>query len=336
MKKLAIAVAASAVMAGSAHAYLIGQGANGFVVPRAYFDANEYTAVGIVNHSAQPVCLLWSFFDQNSTHRADGAIELTGRDFHGFVWNDVSRNGVAGQGLEGMNGYLVFTAVRPAAGAPPEASLCPSVNATVTATGIDDPDAAGAGAGDEYVFAANAVAGNAFQVLPASDVAFVPAISGNINIAAGAPIRNLGRDHLIGVDGAAAIGENVFMRFYLDGGASTRIVTWSTGGQSHWLATGVAPRSLNVNIYGTEQDVRSGQLTLERWELNTVDPANPAQLTNRTQTDGFIQATVAAMTGGTGPAGSTPVAGQGVFAAYSVVNAPAFGAVQTLLATHGF
>jgi hypothetical protein len=46
----------------------------------------------------------WTFFDNNSTHVTDGMIEMTKDDFHGFSW---AQN--AGQGLEGVEGYLVFT-----------------------------------------------------------------------------------------------------------------------------------------------------------------------------------------------------------------------------------
>ena len=122
---------------------------------------------------------------------------------------------------------------------------------------------------------------------------------------------------------AAADGrepETALTGYFLEGGAATNIVVWSTG--SH-------KGSHTVNIYDDKQNRKSVNFDLAFDELDWFDPATiagrPANFV-----DGFIEwnanQTLLAADGVTLIDGS-------VFS-YSVINAPAFGAVQSVLGFH--
>ena len=302
MKKFAMAaVAAAAMTAGVAQAYTAGTFSNGVVVPNVIHNGpTDTTAVGLVSQSGEPKGVFWTFFDQNSKHVTDGCFVMTHKDYHPFVWEKES-----GNGLEGKRGYLVF-AVGDSTGV--AGGTCSSA------------DVAQGTVGDELI------AAHAFQVnTVAQDVAFTPVIDGPLTLSAAgaADLTNLGPTSVEEVDGAAQIGvdEAFSMRYFLDGGASTNIVVWSTGSQKG---------SHTVNIYDDKQARKSVNFDLKFDELDWFDPAEivgrPAHFV-----DGFIDWTAVLMDNSAIP--PVPFAAGSVFT-YSVINAPAFGATQTVLGFH--
>ena len=305
MKKLAIAAAVAALATGAANAYTVGTFANGFVVPNVIHNgANETTAVGLVNQSGATVAVYWTFFDQNSAHITDGCFPMTDKDYESFVWSDKS-----GTGLENKRGYLVFAVGSAAA------------TSTVAQT------ACGAAAQLSTVAGVGLIAGNAFQVnLAGKSVAFVPVIDGALTVApATADLTTMGATTLTTVAGAAQAGtnSNFSMRYFVDGatgGTDTRIVVWSTGDQK---------KSHTVNIYNDKQERKSVNFDLAFTELDFFDPetivGRPANFT-----DGIVEwnPTVASFSTGT-----VAVANASVYT-YSVITAPSFGAVQTVLGSH--
>lgn len=294
MKKFAMAaVAAAAMTAGVAQAYTAGTFSNGVVVPNVIHNgATDTTAVGLVNQSGVTKAVFWTFFDQDSKHVTDGCFTMTDKDYHPFVWVNE-----AGGSTAGKRGYLVFSL---GAGA-----TCATVAPTAAATDL--------------------LAAHAFQVnTAAQDVAYTPVIDGPLTYAAGtADLTVLGAASLEKVAGAAQtvpgageVGAKFSMRYFLDNGAATNIVVWSTGDQKG---------SHTVNIFDDKQNRKSVNFDLKFEELDWFDPApivgRPANFT-----DGFIDWDAALVAG-------FPVAGASVFS-YSVISAPAFGAVQTVLGLH--
>ncbi len=303
MKKFAMAAVAAATMtAGVAQAYTAGTFSNGVVVPNVIHNgASDTTAVGLVNQSGTTKAVFWTFFDQDSKHVTDGCFTMTDKDYHPFVWVNE-----AGGSTAGKRGYLVFSL---GAGA-----TCATVAATAVATDL--------------------LAAHAFQVnTAAQDVAYTPVIDGPLtyNVApAAVDLTNLGASSLIKVGGAAQtapaageVGAKFSMRYFLDGGAGTNIVVWSTGNQKG---------SHTVNIFDDKQNRKSVNFDLKFEELDWFDPApivgRPANFT-----DGFIDWDAGLVTG----LGYLPAPGvstnSSVFS-YSVISAPAFGAVQTVLGFH--
>lgn len=283
MKKLAIAAAVAATFTGAAHAYTMGTFENGFVVPNAFYNNNEYTAVGVIARQAASV--YWTFFDQNSNHVTDGCFTVTANDFEPFIWNAQS----GGAGTAGMRGYLVF-----AVGGGGGTTGCRESNPTLQS--------------------GNIVNGSAFQVLPPSDVAYVPVIGG-LTIPATQNLTTLNANSLTSVTGAANIGQTLYMRYFVDGNAGgndTRIVVWSTGGQAG---------THTVNMYDDRQNRKSVNFILTNDELDWFNPEDTTNLVGRPAnfTDGFIE-------WNTSDIGTT-----GSIFSYSVISAPAFGAVQTIL-----
>lgn len=293
MKKFAMAaVAAAAMTAGVAQAYTAGTFSNGVVVPNVIHNGlADTTAVGLVNQSGGTKAVFWTFFNQNSAHVTDGCFTMTDKDYHPFVWANE-----AGGSTAGLRGYLVFSV-----GGASCAAVAPGV------------------VGDERI------AAHAFQVNTAlQDVAYTPVVDGPLTYAAGTTdLTVLGATSLEKVAGAAQtipgvgeVGAKFSMRYYLDGGAATNIVVWSTGSQKG---------SHTVNIFDDKQNRKSVNFDLKFEELDWFDPApivgRPANFT-----DGFIDWDAALVAGFGGVNAS-------VFS-YSVISAPAFGAVQTVLGFH--
>ena len=301
MKKFAMAaVAAAAMTAGVAQAYTAGTFSNGVVVPNVIHNGpTDTTAVGLVNQSGVAKGVFWTFFDQNSKHITDGCFVMTDKDYMPFVWANES-----GGGLEGKRGYLVFSVGSP--------TLAPS-----TAGGCAPVNVAPGTAGDEEI------AAHAFQVDAVNqDVAYTPVIDGPLTFAGGVTdLTVLDADSLVTVAGAAQTGVDAdfSMRYFLDGGASTNIVVWSTG---------IQKGSHTVNMYDDKQNRKSVNFDLKFDELDWFDPATiagrPASFV-----DGFIDWTAVLVDNAVPPA---PIAGS-VFT-YSVISAPAFGATQTVLGFH--
>ncbi|MBS0402869.1 MAG: hypothetical protein JSS18_10360, partial [Proteobacteria bacterium] len=167
-------------------------------------------------------------------------------------------------------------------------------------------------------FAGGQIAAAAFQVdLANKDVAYTPVIDGPLDLGATADLSTMGPDSLVSAAGAAPVGNLLNMRYYLAGGADTKIAVWSTGNQKG---------THTVNIYDDAQNRKSVNFKLDHAELDWFDPATiPGRPANFT--DGFIEWTAVSAPGAT-----TPLAGS-VFA-YSIISAPAFGAVQSILGFH--
>jgi len=308
MKKFAMAaVAAAAMTAGVAQAYTVGTFTNGVVVPNVIHNgATDTTAVGLINQSGGTRAIYWVFFDQNSAHVADGCFTMTDKDYQPFVWSANS-----GLGMEGRRGYLVFTIG--ATGAVPQTACA--------AAAVSIPGAPSGAAGVQ-------LAANAFQVnTTAQDVAFVPVIDGDLTIAG--DLTTMGPASMTVVAGAAQVGaaDTFSMRYFvdgtLDGGNETRIVVWSTGDQRG---------THTVNMYDDAQNRRSANFALAFQEL---DWFNPETIPGRpaTYTDGFIEWDASVIPADL-PAGATALGLGGSVFTYSVISAPAFGAVQTVLGAH--
>lgn len=339
MKKFALAaVAAAALSAGVAQAYTVGSFSNGFVVPNVIHNgAANTTAIGIVNQSNQTVPVFWTWFDQNSNHGVDGCFGMTARQYSGINWSAVS-----GVGMEGKRGYMVF-AVGAAAPGFTTGTVCGAAGAT-TLAGVG-PTAQ--------------IAGNAFYVdIAGKSVAYTPVIDGPLVLAAGTNLTTMGPLSLQRVAGAASVagtapvsaepaaipaaaGSNasvlfgranttqVSLRYFIDGAAGgndTRVTVWSTGNHSG---------THTVNIYDNAQNRQSVNFPLAETELSWFDPetiaGRPAAFV-----DGFIEWNPSVVPAGViGAATEGPIATiGGDVVAYSTIVAPAFGAVQTLLAGH--
>lgn len=303
MKKFAMAaVAAAAMMAGGAQAYTVGTFSGGFVVPNVVHDSTGTTAVGIISKiSSGSGCVFWTFFDQNSVHVTDGFFPMTNNDYHSFVW---SAN--AGVNTAGKRGYLVFTAGQ---------------GSSTTCTPIANPSMT--------------IAGNAFQVLPASsDVAYVPVIDGVVT--SGIPnLAKMDANSVTEVSGALTLNGSTTaaefsMRYYIDGvagGNDTNIVVWSTGDQRG---------SHTVFMYNDTQVPKSVNFDLTHTELDWFDVESIVGRPSN-YTDGFItwevtRETFAPLVGGVKNVASAPATVSVM--TYSVIASPAFGAVQTMLGAH--
>jgi hypothetical protein len=320
MKKFAMAaVAAAAMTAGVAQAYTMGTFSNGVVVPNVIHNgAADTTAVGLINRSGVAKSVYWTFFDQESAHITDGCFPMTSNDYEPFVWASQS-----GLGLEGRRGYLVFVL-----GSLNFASAAGTCTGAEAALNIGAPGVN------------NRLAANAVQVMTASsDVSYIPVIDGDLTLAAGTNLSTMGPESLENVAGAATVvagtGPFMLMRYFVDGttngGNETRIVVWSTGDQRG---------THTVNMYDAAQGRKSVNFALTHRELDWFDPE---QIAGRpaAYTDGFIEWNtgvvpadfpgVAGTALGTAPV--APVAARSVFT-YSVISAPAFGAVQTVLGAH--
>ena len=312
MKKLAMtAIAAATVLcAGAAQAYTVGTFSNGVVVPNVIHNGpTDTTAVGLINRSGAGAvrAVYWTFFDQDSNHVTDGCFPMTDSDFQPFVWSSES-----GTGLEGRRGYLVF-------------ALGTSVANATAANACSAASAVGIGEGR--------LAANAFQVDATNkDVAYIPVVDGPLTLAAASNLTTLGPTSLTAAGGAAPVGNVMNMRYFIDGatgGTDTLIAVWSTGDQRG---------THTVNMFDDKQGRKSVNFKLDHTEL---DWFNPETISGRPAgfVDGFIEWNTGVVPGnystlpGAVPANALATAGGSVFT-FSVINSPAFGAVQTVLGAH--
>lgn len=339
MKKFALAaVAAAALTAGVAQAYTVGTFSNGFVVPNVIHNgAANTTAVGIVNRGGL-IPVFWTWFDQNSNHGVDGCFPMTANQYSGINWAAIS-----GVGMENKRGYMVFSVGTTAGGATP-ATVCTAAGASTLAP----------------IGPLVQVSANAFYVdVAGKSVAFTPVIDGPLVLAAGTNLTTMGPTSLQHVAGAALVNGTVpvaaelaavpalagtnsnvlwgranttsmSLRYFIDGtvnsGNDTRIAVWSTGDQRG---------THTVNIYDNAQNRQSVNFVLNESELSWFDPETIAGRP-AAYLDGFIDWNPSAVPAGF-PAGAAEPAlnvGGGDVYAYSVVIAPAFGAVQSLLGAH--
>ena len=314
MKKLAMtAIAAATVLcAGAAQAYTVGTFSNGVVVPNVIHNGpTNTTAVGLINRSGAGAvrAVYWTFFDQDSNHVTDGCFPMTDSDFQPFVWSSES-----GTGLEGQRGYLVF-------------ALGTSFTGITAATACSAASAAGIAAPG-----ANArLAANAFQVDATNkDVAYIPVVDGPLTLAGN--LTTLGPTSLTLAAGAAAVGQVMNMRYFIDGatgGTDTLIAVWSTGDQRG---------THTVNMFDDKQARKSVNFKLDHTEF---DWFNPETIPGRPAgfVDGFIEWNTGVVPGdyltlpGAAAANALATARGSVFT-FSVINSPAFGAMQTVLGAH--
>ena len=241
-------------MAGQASAVDLAYYEVGVLVPIAVHNgSNVDTVVGLT--ALQDNTVYWTFFDNNSTHVTDGEFDVTANDLHGFSWMAES-----GQGLEDMDGYLVFT--------------------------INDDDTLGV--------TANATLGaNAFMVDTATDDAiFVPCVPLDLVDYAALPLdlTTMGPDSIIGLLYGTGEDTTVDIRYWIDPAysASTEIVIWTVE-DVEGLYT--------VNMFNDEEERKSLTFDLENAELNVIDPSTllgvPAEFI-----DGFIRWTFPDVTAG--------------------------------------
>lgn len=235
----------------------------------------------------------WTFFDVDSNHVTDGQFPMTANDLYSFVWANQ-----AGVGLEGVDGYLVFAL---------------DVNADGS---LDSTDS-------------DMLAGNAFQVnTAASDVAFVPVLPLTYLDFQNSSVDDLtamDAYSLEDVDAAGSWeGDRIDMRYFIDGnagGTDTAILVWTAADATN--LTGYT-----VNIYDDAQNRKSVNFILPNAELNVFDPESIVGRPTNFK-DGFIAWTVPDF----GDYNDQPLVYESVVFSYSVIDAPAFGAVQTMLAT---
>jgi hypothetical protein len=241
-------------MAGQASAVTLGMYDTGQLVPRVYHDnANVDTVVGITCVKAGGCDVYWTFFDVDSTHITDGIILMTEDDYEPFSWMKES-----GFGLEGVDGYLVFTSGTANFGASPT----------------------------------NDIFANAFLVNSAdSDAVFIPVVPlGLADYAPGADIRALDATSIVSLTNGTAPGQVLDIRYWIDPAycAYTRVVLWSVCDVSG---------TYTVNMYNEDEDWKSLNFDLLNEELNLMDPATlqgrPAGFV-----DGFIRFIVPTIGGG--------------------------------------
>lgn len=296
MKKFAMAaVAAAAMTVGVAQAAPVAAyqvgGFSNGVVVPNVIHNGATDTTAVGLISNGATAVYWTFFDQNSQHVTDGCFAMTNNQFKSFVWADPATSGAS---TAGVRGYLVFVA----------ALTCSSY----------DPAAAN-----------GTISANAFQVNTATqDVAFSPVIDGPLTLdfaGSGATVTTMNQNTLTAVDGAAQVAAGTTttfdMRYFIDGapaGTDTRILVWSTGNQKG---------THTVDMFDNAQNRKSVNFTLANTELDWFDPetvvGRPANFT-----DGFIQWNA------TNAQFGSPATGASVFT-YSVISAPAFGAVQSVL-----
>jgi hypothetical protein len=345
MKKITLAMAvAGALGTTGAMAYTLGTFGNGALIPQAVYSGTGYdTVVGLISgncsadrafynggtngNTALPnysfgtntATVYWTFFNVNSAHVWDDEFSMTNYDMEGFSWR-----ANADGNFEGQEGYLVFAADTNGGGA------------------LDTSDVA-------------CLAANAFQVdLASNDVSYIPAppmytqgpdgsVDGNTTLSQGNDfglhtggvfvndLANMDNTSvqglyagaqdgtLYGPDGNTHVDEDtVYMRFFLDN-ATTDIVVWSVGPEG---SATTCPRTYTVNVFDDDQDRRSTNFTLPNCELNHIAPGTDIAIPSAF-TDGFIRWNLF---------DSERVS---VFS-FSVIDAAAFGATQTLLNPHEF
>lgn len=327
MKKLAIAAAAAAALAsGGAHAYTTGTFSNGFVVPNVVHNGGtDTTVVGITSGDAA-VAVNWVFYNQDSVHERDGCFVMTANDFEAFNWS-APKNGSTTldvSGLAGKRGYLVF-----AAGAD-SASIAAATDSTgVLGTNCTAYQAYLPTATTATIYGAKAIGAAAFHVKSStSDVAYVPVIDGPLLSGSAVDFASETSDPVVEVAGAAAAGSTThYLRFFTEGTAATSIVIWNSGAIDATLSTTTSTSKAKLGKVAFPFDTAQNNygsitLPLTKKELNIIDAKT---VVGATPTDGFIKWTPAAAVNSGGA-----LAGNNIYT-YSVVDAPAFGALQSIV-----
>ena len=313
MKKLAIAAAAAAALtSGVVNAYTTGTFSNGFVVPNVIHNGpGDTTAVGLLSNGNYAVH--WVFYDENSVHQRDGCFVMTANDFEPFIWAapKTGNTTMNVSNLAGKRGYLVFAVGTDSAANRDGGALKTNCNNYENVFLPSQTTAANA--------TIQALAGAAFHVKSASsDVAYVPVIDGPLVSQLTTPVSFSAAidDPVTYVGGATDGNDTHFVRFYTAGGAKTEIVIWNSAAYD---ATSNQYNKV-AYVYGDKQDsFGSITLPLKNKELNVFDVQ---VVTSGTPNDGFFRWTPMPNVAG--------VTTRGVFT-YSMINAPSFGALQTIV-----
>lgn len=258
MKKLALAVAVTGALGayGVANAATVSEFANGVLVPYVKFDSSTDTAIGLTSCAKGDV--YWTFFDPNSKHVQDNTIPMTENDQYNFSWSSV-----AGAGLSGQLGYMVFVLDTTGDGA---------------LTSSDSPCLTGAAF---YLDPSN----NAVDYIPTPPLYVSDFDTGSDPSSVSTPngLRSMDSTSLTGLSAGAhaASGDTLYMRYLIDnqpGGIDTSIVIWSAQDLSGgWT----------VEMFDNNQDSGSVNINLPNAELNVLDPET---INGRDPnfTDGFI------------------------------------------------
>ncbi len=339
MKKLSLALAvAGALGVSAAQAAVVSEFANGVLVP--YFTSHnpsgaapiagrvaQATAVGLTSCAAGTV--YWAYFNPASQKILDGEFRVTANDQANVIWQNgdtlVVDGATAGQfpGFNGFEGYFTFIL---------------DTNSNMRLDIGDQPCLSGA----------------AFLIEPsANDVSVIPVLPLQAkNPDQGIPGTNTGGDFgpanvagvfvpdllaptnttIVNLAAGARHGDQIYMRYFVEAGATTQIFVWS--------AQNLVNR-YSVNVFNTNQQRFSATLILTNPELNVINPQNPAQLTSLAAgfTDGFILWDLASAEYTWGVETGRPFRfgqpnqvtyGDGVFS-YSVIRSPVFGAAQTVI-----
>ena len=241
-------------MAGQVSAVTLGMYDTGQLVPKVYHDgANVDTVVGLTCVDGPlpgGACMVyWTFFDVDSTHITDGIIPMTNNDFEAFSWQAES-----GFGLEGVDGYIVFTS----------------------------------GTAADAASATNDIFANAFMVdIAGGDAVFTPVVPLDIrDYAPGVDIKFMDATSIVSLTNGTAPGQVLDIRYWIDPAycAMTAVVLWSVCDVSG---------TYTVNIFNDDEDWKSLNFVLPNEELNLMDPSTllgrPAGFI-----DGFIRYTVPA------------------------------------------
>jgi len=320
MKKLAIAAAAAAALtSGVVNAYETAKFSNGFVVPYVYHNGpNDQTVVGLLSNGNYAVH--WFFYDQDATLQFSGCFVMDANRFLPFEWAK-PRHGTAEANvshLANVRGYLVFAVGTDSSGTRDTASFKTSCSNPLEFYLPGSTSATGA--------AQQALSGAAFHVRSASnDVAYVPVINGPLASADSASLATTANSPVSHVAGAVDGNDTHFLRFYTAGGAKTEIVIWNSGAYN--AGSGSSPNfNKSATLYQPQgQGLASGhpvQLSgLKHRSLNILDPSSPTSI-------GGVP--VSANDGSIRWQPMTSATTQGVFT-FSVINAPQFGALQTII-----
>ncbi len=315
MKKLLMCSAAAiALCAGNAHA--VRNLSNGFVVPNVVHNgAGDTTAVGLVNKSDAAVRVFWTFFDETGTPSDKGCFAMGQNKYQPFIWASESK-----AGMEGKRGYLVFAAA--------EKSLIHIGCSVVTIP----PAPPASPSGQLRSATTTRIGGNAFQVNVAnSDVAYVPVIDGSLTLnPTDVNLYALAKDSLTRAGGSPSGVGKQSLRYYIDGapgGNDTGLVFWTTADiRGTHTVTAYDDKSSGTVVSMKMNNAK------QNWVNAELIPGIPA-----THRDGFIEWNPSAVPTDFVASGGTAGQSLGDNAltrdtfTFSVITAPVFGAVQTML-----
>lgn len=225
-------------MAGQASAVTLGMYDTGQLVPTVYHDgACVNTVVGLqcvdADNRHNGCFVYWTFFDVDSTHITDGYIRMTDNDYYPFSWMDE-----AGYGLDGVDGYLVFTSGTGPTDASPDASATNDIFASAFMVNA---------AGNDAVF---------IPVVPLDWTDYVP----------GVDIRAMDHNSIRSLHAGTSPNQVLDIRYWIDPayGADTAVVLWSVC---------CVRGTYTVNMFDDTEQWKSLNFELPNCQLNLMDPS---------------------------------------------------------------